>query len=362
MAGIARRSLLLAPAALLAAGAGPAPETSLHGGASAHGFFYGCAIDQNVLANDPAYMAQVPRDAGMLVSETSFKWAALRPRPEIYDWAPAEMLMDFAGRHKLAVRGHALLWHKANPDWLERLLTPVNAEAILSAHIHTTVGHFRNRLVHWDVVNEVLWPQDGNAQGLRSSIWQRALGPRFLDIAFAACANADPTALRCINEYGLDYAWAEDERKRGALLDLLSGMKSRNVPVQAVGIQAHLDAAVKELDQKRLAKFCADIAGLGLKIIITELDVRDNRLPADIAARDSAVAAHGRAYLDAMLSSPATLGVLTWGLSDRRTWLNDELPRADRLPQRPLPLDTELLRKPLYQSIGAAFAAAPTRA
>jgi endo-1,4-beta-xylanase len=54
--------------------------------------------------------------------------------------------------------------------------------------------------------------------------------------------------------------------------------------------------------------------------------------------------------------------VLTWGLSDRRSWLNDELPRDDKLPQRALPLDSDLQRKPLWSAIADAFNHAPTRA
>ena len=119
---------------------------------------------------------------------------------------------------------------------------------------------------------------------------------------------------------------------------------------------------MNDLDQARLAKFCADVAGLGLKIIITEFDVRDNRIAGDAAARDAAVASHGRAYLDAVLSCPAVMGVLSWGLSDRRTWLNDSLPRDDKQAQRPLPLDAELRRKPLWNAVAQAFAAAPARA
>ncbi len=134
------------------------------------------------------------------------------------------------------------------------------------------------------------------------------------------------------------------------------------MPVQALGIQAHLEAGVNDLDQARLAKFCNDVASLGLKIVITELDVRDNRIAGDAAARDAAVASHARAYLDAVLSCPATMGVLTWGLSDRRTWLNDVLPRDDKQPQRPLPLDAAFARKPLWTAIADAFATAPARA
>jgi len=143
---------------------------------------------------------------------------------------------------------------------------------------------------------------------------------------------------------------------------LLARLKARGVPVQALGLQAHLQAGVKELNQTQLAQFCADVAALGLKIVITELDVRDNRVAGDPALRDEAVASQARAYLDAVLTCPAVMGVLSWGLSDRRSWLNDELPRDDKLVQRPLPLDSELRRKPLWQAIADAFAAAPPRA
>ncbi len=110
-----------------------------------------------------------------------------------------------------------------------------------------------------------------------------------------------------------------------------------------------------------LAKFCADVASLGCKIVVTELDVRDNRIAGDAATRDAAVASHARAFLDAVLSCPAVMGVLSWGLSDRRTWLNDDMPRDDKQAQRALPLDADLRRKPLWTALADAFAAAPAR-
>jgi len=174
-------------------------------------------------------------------------------------------------------------------------------------------------------------------------------------------AAADPGALRVVNEFGIDYAIDWQERRRAALLTLLADLKARNVPVQAVGLQAHLDAAEPALDHTVLNRFVSDIAGLGMKVIVTELDVRDDRLPADIATRDAAVAAHARAWLEAVLVHPAVLGVLTWGLSDKRSWLNKKFPRPDGLPQRPLPLDAAMRRKPLWSALAAALDTAPAR-
>ena len=367
---LSRRHLLSA-AAGLAGGAATVParataqahEPGLHHHALSGRRFYGSAIDNAVLRGDRTYMAQVPVECGMVVSESAFKWAELRPAPDKYNFAHADLVMKYAAIHNLQVRGHCLLWHEYNPPWLEATITPANAEHLLSTHIATVCHRYRHRLTHWDVVNEVLWPQDGQRLGMRNSIWFRMLGMRMLDIAFHACAEADPGATRFINDFGMDYAWPDNEAKRQAMLNLLTDLKARGVPVQGLGMQAHLEGGVDSaLNQTVLAKFCDDVASLGLQVVITEMDVRDNRLPAEIEARDAAVASQGRAFLDAMLASPAVLGVLTWGLSDRRSWLNDDLPRADGLPQRPLPLDTELVRKPLWTAMANCFDAAPTRA
>lgn len=358
---LARRALLGAGAATALGGAAPAPSPGLNRLAHRSNRFFGAAVDHATLVGDPAAMTRVAAECGMVVAENAFKWRALRPSPDTFAFAEADALAGWAGRYALQVRGHALLWHKGNPDWLDGALTPRTGERLLLQHVRTVAGHFRRRLVHWDVANEVVWPADGKPGGLRDSVWHRALGPAMLDIAFGACAATDPPALRFLNEDGIDYAWEPHVRKRAAVLELLAGLRARGVPVQALGIQAHLEAGVAELDQKALERFCADVASLGLRIVVTELDVRDNRLPADPALRDAEVAAHARAYLDAVLPSPAVLGVLTWGLSDRRTWLNDELPRADKLPQRALPLDARLRRKRLWHAIAAAYEAAPLR-
>lgn len=339
--------------------AGPAPdEPGLHLQARRRGRFYGAAVDSRVLRTDKDYMAQVPVECGYVTSEAAFKWGALRGKEDAYSFGPADALLSYATRHGLKVRGHTLVWHNDNPDWLQQEIAAGNAERTLLAHVRTVAGHFRNRLAHWDVVNEVVWTQDGKPGGLRDSPWFRALGPRYIDLAFQACAETDPAAMRFINEDQIEYTWPNHEAKRRAILVLLEDLKKRNIPVDALGIQAHLEAGVAEFDPNVLARFVADVASLGLKIVITEMDVRDNRLPADIAARDAGVAAAGKAYLDAMLSNPAVLGVVTWGLSDRRTWLNHDCPRSDGLPQRALPLDTEMRRKPLWTAMGQAFAAA----
>ncbi len=363
MTDISRRALLAGAAAALpfasAFGAEEPKAPGLNAHAKLKGMFYGAAVSGDALANDAALMEHVFAESGMVVSENAFKWSDIHPEAEKYDFSGADALMKWAGAHRIPVRGHTLVWHEANPAWLEPALSKTTAEKILRDHIKTVVGRYAGKLVHWDVVNEVIHEEDHKPLALRDTPWFRALGPAYIDIAFNATAAADPNALRVINEFGVDYGIDWQMRKRDQLLALCADLLHRKVPVQAVGLQAHLDAGEIAIDQKGLARFVADIASLGLKIIVTEFDVRDQSLPASVAARDTAIAAHGRAWLDAVLPNPAVLGVLSWGLSDRASWLNTKFPRPDGLSQRPLPLDAELNRKKLWSAMAASFDTVP---
>ena len=374
MRPIRRRGLLTASvstaiAATACAASNAAPEqtrvvdadAALNARARRRGLFYGAAVNHDTLVGDPQALAQVDAECGMVVGEAAFKWADLHPEPDKYDFARADALMAWATKRRLRVRGHTLVWHEGNPDWLRPTLNASNGERLLTGHIKTVAGRYAHRLAHWDVVNEAINVDDKKPFGLRDTPWLRALGPAYIDIAFHTAASVDPQALRVLNEFGTDYALKWQDRKRGALLELLSDLTHRRVPIQAVGLQAHLDAGEINLDQNVLSRFVADIASMGLKVVVTELDVRDQRLPADIRSRDVAVAAHAGAWLDAVLPNPQVLGVVSWGLSDRRSWLNEKFPRADGLTQRPLPLDTNLNRKPLWTALATALDAAPPR-
>ncbi len=95
--------------------------------------------------------------------------------------------------------------------------------------------------------------------------------------------------------------------------------------------------------------------------MITELDVVDQKLPLDAGVRDRIVASIYEDYLSAVLDEPAVIAVLTWGLSDRYTYVSEFHPRPDGAPVRPLPLDSSLKRKLAWNAIARAFDNAPKR-
>jgi len=98
-----------------------------------------------------------------------------------------------------------------------------------------------------------------------------------------------------------------------------------------------------------------------LKIRITEVDVLDDDLPANNRIRDRAIAEAYKRYLDVTLAEPAVKSVMTFGLSDRYTWLQEDYPREDGAPRRPLPFDDQLKPKPAYEALSRSLDQARSR-
>jgi endo-1,4-beta-xylanase len=76
-------------------------------------------------------------------------------------------------------------------------------------------------------------------------------------------------------------------------------------------------------------------------------------LPGEIKQRDAMVAAMADQFLGAVCDVVRPKAILTWGLSDRYTWVPTYFKRRDGLPNRPLPFDADFKPKPLFDVIEA---------
>jgi endo-1,4-beta-xylanase len=325
--------------------------------AGVRGRLYGCAATTFELQN-AVFAPLLAREARILVAEYEMKRAVLEPRPRSYDFAAADALLHFATRAQMKFRGHTLVWHRANPPWLVDALPSSRAEALLTGYITAVAGRYRGRMHSWDVINEALAPADGRGDRLRESIWLKAFGPSYIDMAFHAARAADPHALLVYNDWGCEGAGAEHDQFRAATLDFLERAKARDVPIDAYGMQGHLQAFGLPVEQRKLRIFVDALKALGLKLLITEHDVDDSGGPLDTAVRDRAVADASRRFLDALLDSDATTAVLTWGLSDRFLDPPGWKAALKGYSPRMLPLDAALGRKPMWAAMAASFAGA----
>ena len=308
-------------------------------------------------------------------------WSEIFPTLETPNFQKIDYFRQFALDNQLLFKLDAAVWHEFLPDWLmakfaDRQTTATEIARILRTMVQAVGRRYGEQAYAWSVVNEVIHPDDGRRDGFRDThisesmkgrkypSWLYWLDSDYVELAFNAAAEAAPETTLIYNDFGLEYDTPQDERKRAALLNMLEGLKAKGTPIHALGVQAHLNASLNQrFNPAKYRQFLQDVADLGLKIQVTELDVADNWLPTDLdlTARDRIVAEAYYDYLSVALDEPAVDTVVTWGLSDRYTWLSWFAPRQDGSAVRPLPLDRQLNRKLAWSAIAKAFADAPKR-
>ncbi|MEO0834571.1 MAG: endo-1,4-beta-xylanase [Cyanobacteria bacterium J06642_3] len=299
-----------------------------------------------------------------------------------YDFSQIDTFINFAAQNNLIFRAHPMIWSEFNSPWLVEKFksgatTKAEIESIFVNHITTLGKKYAGRVDSWDVVNEGIRVEDGRKDNLKDTsisgvrgekypTWLSFLGADYIETAFRIAAEADPHASLIYNENNLTYSnqfgnsyW---EQRRTAVLKLLDKLKSKGTPIHGLGIQSHLLAHHnQDFDGKKFRQFLSDVASMGLKIIISELDVSDQQLPQDIKLRDRLVAESYYQYLSVVLDEPAVTTIVNWGLSDRYTWLSDFTPRDDGAAVRPLLRDRQYGRKLAWNAVAQALSEAPKR-
>lgn len=333
--------------------------------ATNRGLIYGSVGRYPDLTTDEEFADLFAQECTMLVNGNALKWKYVHPQPDRYDFAKGDELAAFARNNGMLFRGHTLIWSQALPNWFREQANRKNAEQLMTEHVQSVVKHYAGQMHSWDVANECVFPGHERNDGLRKSIWLRLLGKDYIELAFRAAAEADPQALLVYNDNRMHSDTEDGEATRTAVLKLLERLLAKGTPVHALGMQAHLWAKDEmPLNPQKITAFVREVADLGLKIVVSEMDVKDKHLPTDTQERDRLIADAYRTYLDAVLQEPAVTTVVTWGISDRYSWRNKPKfggNRPDGTLVRPLPRDRDLQRKPAWYAIAQAFNNAPAR-
>jgi endo-1,4-beta-xylanase len=291
------------------------------------------------------------------------KWEKIHPHPGHYDFSIADSIVAFAQLNNMFIVGHCLIWHSQTPDWVfqDSLGNPLTREALLERmrdHILTVAGHYKGKVKGWDVVNEAV-DEDGS---LRKSKWLAIIGEDYIQKAFEYAYEADSEAELYYNDYN-----NELPQKQAGVEALVKDLQQKGVKIDGVGIQGHwhLDSP----DLKVLDESISAYAALGMKVMITEMEV--NVLPtppevygADISQQaqyletlnpyqgglpDSVQKQLTKRYADlfsVLLKHDAVTRVTFWGIHDGYSWKNN-WPIYGRT-NYPLLFDRSYQPKPAY--------------
>jgi len=229
---------------------------------------------------DPEAQPFIIRHFNSITAENAMKWEKIHPDPDRFHFALADSIVDFGLQNDMFIVGHCLLWHSQTPDWVfqDSLGNPLTRDALLERmrdHILTVAGHYKGKVKGWDVVNEAV-DEDGS---LRKSKWLEIIGEDYIQKAFEFAYEADPDAELYYNDYN-----NELPQKQAGVVALVKDLQQKGVKIDGVGIQGHwhLDSP----DLKVLDESISAYAALGMKVMITEMEVNVLPTPPEVYGAD----------------------------------------------------------------------------
>jgi endo-1,4-beta-xylanase len=331
-------------------------------------FLIGTSIDRRELSGaDPMALPFIAKHFNSVTAENAMKWERIHPEPGSYYFDLADSIVDYAQDNGMAVVGHVLVWHSQTPDWVFRdsLGNQLNREALLERmkdHIQTVVGHYRGKVLGWDVVNEAV-DEDGS---LRQTPWLRIIGDDYIEMAFRYAHEADPEAELYYNDYN-----NEEPLKRAGVTAIIRDLKEKGIPVDGVGIQGHWH--LNSPDFTIVDESINEYANLGVKVMITEMEINVLPTPAWLYGAEISKTAEYRDSLNPYINelpdsvevqladryaalfrlllrhSDSVSRVTFWGINDGYSWKNDwPIPGRTNYP---LLFDRDYNPKPAYYAV-----------
>jgi endo-1,4-beta-xylanase len=384
-AGVLGAAVGLGPveAAVAAGGHGPkgVTEPALWRAAARNGILYGSSIatwqiedDATGDITDPGYAKLHAHHAAMLFTEDDLLWWRIKPKPHSdLDFTHPDRIYAFAEKHhQLVYAGPGLVWDDGfGEGWTDKDIWDIGekrARHILYDTMRRVMHRYRGRTAVWCVVNEaIVNGTDRGHAGLRTDVpWFNTIGPGYVAHAFHVAREADPHGMLLLNDFGYENRSQYGDRpidKMRSTLQVIDNLQKHDVPLDAFGIQAHLVARDfhETFYPRQYQHFLRELGERGLHVLITEMDVLDDGLPKARKPRDRMVADIYRRYLDVALESHHVKAVISFGLTDRYTWLDEDMPRDDGSHRRPLAFDRHLRTTPAYHAIHRKLAHAPWR-
>lgn len=322
----------------------PPTTSALKDLASRRGIVLGAAVERYLEgggATGALFRTRLTGEFSAVTPGNDMKHERLAPSQGSYSFAAADAIVAFAQANGMRVRGHTLVWGSQIARWVTTgTWTQEQARTMLTSYITTVAGHFKGKLLAWDVVNEPL-NDDGS---LKQNFWATNVGADYIELAFRTAHAADPDVPLFLNDYNLEYPGA----KADAAYTLVRDLRTRGVPIDGIGFQAHFIVGTVP-SRASLAATFKRFADLGLKVHITELDIRIRQpsTSADLTTQASDYATVVRACLD----TPGCESIVTWGLADSDSWVPQAFPGWGE----PLLFDAAYAPKPAYYAFADAL-------
>jgi len=156
-----------------------------------HAFPFGSAVDSSLFVQNQQYREFFLNNFNIAVLENKLKWKQLESSENNRNFAEADRAISLLEKNDIPIRGHTVVWavDKFVPKWLT-YKSPEDQRSIVKRHVADLVGRYKNRLIHWDVNNEML----------HGDYFQKNIGGSIRSDIFKWTREADPSAELFVNE------------------------------------------------------------------------------------------------------------------------------------------------------------------
>jgi endo-1,4-beta-xylanase len=265
-----------------------------------------------------------------LVAENCMKSSVIHPAEGLFNWGPADSIVNYAQKHNMRVRGHTLVCHNQSAPWMFPGTGTAEekkeySRSKMQEHINAVVGRYKGKIYCWDVVNEAVKDNGDTSASIyrESSPWYTAFGDAScIQDAFDYAANADPEAELFYNDYSIC-----DSNKRNRVVKMINTLNLEQHGLKGIGIQAHWNLVWPTISD--IQTTIDTFHSMGLDVQITELDIdcydgsaSGTTLP--YSQFESKLAERYKEIFDCFRKNKGKIsGVTFWGLADDHTWLDN---------------------------------------
>jgi endo-1,4-beta-xylanase len=292
--------------------------------------------------NDRQYTDVASREFNLALSAGEISWKDARPSRTQFNFNHADMLVDFAQQNKMRLSAYHLAYSGEDiyQQWLSQGdFSRDDYISILKEHINTVVGRYKGKINLYTVVNEVF---DWNRF---KGFWFEKIGPDFIEMAFRWARESDPDAILIYNDVNVSGGAADGHED--AVLRLFQDLRAKDVPIDGIGMQMHIDGDKPAKKRDVIANF-QRFASAGARIYVTEFDVNLKNVGGTQQERYQKQAQIYKDMFEAALESGCKSFCL-FGFNDRDSWLKQTSAGGRYSPiSDGTPFDNNFQPKPAY--------------
>jgi len=280
-----------------------------------HKYPFGHAVQGPTIADcqtsgvDNNYCSYMKNNFNWVVDTYRMKFRAIEPNRGEFVTEIADLMIDWAQKNNLTVRGHSLLWSKKqnNPSWTWSLFGD-EFEEVIYKHIDDTLNHFNTKgVIDWDVINEMV---DQGGVSNHTYYMDQSGNPNIRAEIHKHIKQNFPQNKQFVNDYGIIL----DRNNRFSMFqDLLRDLIASGAPIDGIGLQSHING--NEIIDWNLVKENVEAlwAEFQIPMWVTEFDWNGDENDSDVPWGDHSQ--HAQILEDfykLMFSQEGIFGIVAW--------------------------------------------------